>query len=201
MTQYIKAPHEIIYRALIDSDSIAIWKVPTGMTCHVHAFDARVGGRFRVSLTYDAPTGVGKKRPPYDIYHGRFVELVPNKRVVELDEFETEDPAVRGELKITIELAEKDGGTEVIGAHEGLPPGVSAADNELGWRMALEKLASFITPSAWPRTPGAGSSLRAADAGQDTAGHALRGRRLRCEPGFLRRFTSPAVCSAISTHV
>jgi hypothetical protein len=28
--------------------------VPDGMTCHVHAFDAREGGSFRISLTYDA---------------------------------------------------------------------------------------------------------------------------------------------------
>src|SRR5690349_13811703 len=31
-----------------------------GMRCHVHAFDARVGGKFRISLTHDASTGVGK---------------------------------------------------------------------------------------------------------------------------------------------
>lgn len=48
------------------------------MTCHVHAFDARVGGKFQVSLTYDAPTGVGKTTAHTDTYHGRFVELVPN---------------------------------------------------------------------------------------------------------------------------
>jgi uncharacterized protein YndB with AHSA1/START domain len=143
--QYIKAPRETIYRALVDPNAIAIWKVPTGMTCHVHAFDARVGGEFRISLTYDAPTGVGKTTAHTDTYHGRFAELVPNERVVEIDEFETEDPALRGEMKITIQLVDKDGGTEVVGVHEGLPPALSGADNELGWRMALEKLASFVT--------------------------------------------------------
>jgi len=34
--------------------------VPIGMTSHVHAFDAREGGLFRVSLTYDAPSSTGK---------------------------------------------------------------------------------------------------------------------------------------------
>jgi uncharacterized protein YndB with AHSA1/START domain len=115
------------------------------MTCHVHAFDARVGGKFRISLTYDAPTHIGKTTAQTDTYHGRFVELVPNKRVVEMDEFETEDPALRGEMKITIELTDKEDGTEVVGVHEGLPPGLRDADNELGWRIALEKLASFVT--------------------------------------------------------
>ncbi len=27
------------------------------MTCHVHAFDGRERGTFRISLTYDTPTG------------------------------------------------------------------------------------------------------------------------------------------------
>jgi uncharacterized protein YndB with AHSA1/START domain len=145
VTQHINAPREIIYRALVDPHAITIWKVPMGMTCHVHAFDARVGGKFRISLTYDAPTVGGKTAAHTDTYHGRFIELVPNKRVVEIDEFETGDPALCGEMKITIELVDRDGGTGVVGVHEGLPPGVSSADNELGWRMALEKLASFVT--------------------------------------------------------
>jgi len=29
--------------------------VPEGMTSEVHAFDARDGGEFRISLTYDTP--------------------------------------------------------------------------------------------------------------------------------------------------
>ena len=36
-----------------------------------------------------------------------------------------------------------DRGTDVVGLHENLPPGVSAADNETGWRMALAKLAAL----------------------------------------------------------
>lgn len=36
MTKYIKAPRELVYRALIDPEAIAIWKAPNGVTCHVH---------------------------------------------------------------------------------------------------------------------------------------------------------------------
>ena len=35
-------------------------------------------------------------------------------------------------------------GTDVLGVHENLPPGVGLADNETGWRMALDKLAAFV---------------------------------------------------------
>jgi uncharacterized protein YndB with AHSA1/START domain len=67
-----------------------------------------------------------------DTYHGHFVQLVPNERVVEVDEFETTDPAWGGEMTITIMLSDADdGGTELTAEHASVPPGVSAADNAL----------------------------------------------------------------------
>jgi uncharacterized protein YndB with AHSA1/START domain len=142
-----------VYAALVDADAIAKWKVPAGMTCHVHSFDAREGGTFRISLTYDAPTEAGKTTERTDTYHGRFVELVPDERVVEVDEFETEDPALRGEMTVTITLTDADGGTDVLGVHEGLPPGVPIADNEAGWRSSLARLAALV--EAEPPSDGA----------------------------------------------
>jgi 3-oxoacyl-[acyl-carrier protein] reductase len=95
------------------------------MTCQVHEFNVREGGTIRISLTYEEGQGTGKTTPHTDTYHGRFVELTLNERVVEVDEFETADPALQGEMRITITLADRDGGTEVVGVHEALPPGVS----------------------------------------------------------------------------
>jgi hypothetical protein len=53
-------------------------------------------------------------------------------------------PALRGEMTITITLVDADGGTDLRAVHDGLPPGVSPADNELGWRLALAKLAALV---------------------------------------------------------
>jgi uncharacterized protein YndB with AHSA1/START domain len=114
------------------------------MTCDVHAFDPREGGSFRISLTYDSQTANGKTTAHTDIYHGRFVKLVPNEKIVEVDEFETTDPALFGEMTITITLADADGGTELFATHDGLPRGLSPADNETGWQMALAKLAALV---------------------------------------------------------
>ena len=140
----IRAPRARVYRALLDAREVAAWMVPDGMTAHVHEFDPREGGAFRVSLTYDVPTGTGKTTPHTDTYHGRFVRLVPDELVVRVVEFETSDPALQGEMTFTIALRDADGGTEVIGTHDGLPRGVAPADNELGWRMALDKLAALV---------------------------------------------------------
>ncbi len=143
-TRHLKAPREAVYRALVDPRAVVRWKVPDGMSCHVHSFDAREGGSFRISLTYDVPSGTGKTTAHTDTYHGRFLKLVPNEQVVEVDEFETDDPSLRGEMTITITLADAGGGTILSAVHEGLPPGLSAADNETGWRMALERLAALV---------------------------------------------------------
>jgi len=118
--------------------------VPNGMTSHVHVFDPREGGLFRISLTYDEPTGTGKTTEHTDTYHGHFVKLVPNEQVVELMEFETADAAMRGEMTVRFTLTDADGGTDVHAVHDNLPPGVSPSDNELGWQMALDKLAAFV---------------------------------------------------------
>lgn len=143
-TREINAPREVVYRALLDPRAVARWKVPDGMTCQVHDFDPREGGSFRISLTYDAPTGTGKTTARTDTYHGRFVELVPGEKVVEIDEFETADPAMQGEMTVTLTLVEKDGKTTLHARHDGLPQGVSPEDNRAGWRMALEKLSALV---------------------------------------------------------
>ena len=57
---------------------------------------------------------------------------------------ETADPALQGEMTITISLADAEGGTEVVAVHDRLPPGLSPADNEAGWRSSLSKLAALV---------------------------------------------------------
>jgi uncharacterized protein YndB with AHSA1/START domain len=142
--RHVNAPREAVYRAILDANAVATWMVPDGMTSHVRAFDPREGGSFRISLTYDAPTGTGKSSAHTDTHHGRFVKLVPNEQVVEVVEFETADPSLRGEMTITFTLVDADGGTDVLAVHDDLPSGVSPADNELGWQSSLAKLAALV---------------------------------------------------------
>ncbi|KFE66447.1 SRPBCC family protein [Hyalangium minutum] len=140
----VNAPRSRVYRALLDARAVQAWMVPDGMTSHVHAFDAREGGTFRISLTYDAPTDTGKTTAQTDTHHGRFVKLVPDEQVIEVVEFETENPAMRGEMTITFTLTDADGGTELLAVHDGVPSGVPPSDNELGWQMSLAKLAALV---------------------------------------------------------
>lgn len=144
MNRHINAPRAAVYRALLDEDAIANWRVPAGMTSEVHEFDPREGGTFRVSLTYEEPTGAGKTTAHRDTYHGHFAKLIPNEQIVEVLEFETADPALRGMMTITTTLVDAHEGTDLFAVHDGLPSGVSLADNEAGWRDALDRLAALV---------------------------------------------------------
>src|SRR4051794_13165181 len=115
VTRHLSAPRSRVYAALIDGDAIPRWKVPREMTAEVHEFDGCEGGRYRVSLTYTAPDRAGKTSAHTDTYSGRFVRLVPDEQVVEVQEFETSDPALQGEMTSTITLADADdGGTDLV---------------------------------------------------------------------------------------
>jgi uncharacterized protein YndB with AHSA1/START domain len=154
----IAAPRAEVYAALVDADAVAQWRVPAGMTADVHVFDPRPGGAVRISLTYDAPDARGKTTAHTDTYRGRFVELVPNERVVEVDAFETDDPALEGEMTSTIELADADGGgTLLTASHAGLPPGLSEAANAEGWREALDRLAALVEDHPFEARRGTGT--------------------------------------------
>ncbi|SCL50922.1 SRPBCC family protein [Micromonospora chersina] len=144
VSQLVKAPRSAVYRALLDPVAVAKWRVPTGMSGHVHEFDAREGGSLRVSLTYEAPDNTGKSTAHTDTYHGRFVKLVPDRQVVEVVEFETDDPALGGAMTMTTTLTEVDGATEVVVVHDGIPDAIPAEDNETGTRMALANLARLV---------------------------------------------------------
>lgn len=133
-----------MYAALIDPALVTRWRVPSAMSCEVHEFDAREGGRVRVSLTYDDAGEAGKTSAHTDTYTGWFELLQPDRVVVEVDVFETDDPALQGALRSTIELVPVADGTELIAVHEDLPPGLDPAANEAGWNEALDRLAALV---------------------------------------------------------
>lgn len=113
------------------------------MTGKLHAFDGRVGGGFRLSLFYppDDSSFRGKTTEKEDLSEVRFVELVPQRKIVEAVTFVTDDLALKGEMTITVTFDEVPGGTEVTFACTDLPQGLRAEDNDEGARQSLEQLA------------------------------------------------------------
>ncbi len=183
--RFIRAPRARVYQMLLDPGMLPKWKVPDNMSMHIHEFEPQEGGRLRISLTYDDSAAAGKTNAATDTYHGRFEQLVPDELVVESDEFETFDPALQGTMTSTIRLADAPGGTELVATHDGLPPGVSSSDNELGWEMALDKLTALAERH--------GSEPAEARSTVRTAELALRGAQLRGDADALSELLDDAL--------
>jgi uncharacterized protein YndB with AHSA1/START domain len=145
-SRVIKALPQIIYQAYLNPDWLASWLPPRGMKARVDEFDPRAGGTYRIVLTYDDPNHVapGKSSAHGDVVRGRFLELVPGERIVQLVEFESDDPAFAGEMRMTWLLVPVPGGTNVIIRGENVPPGIRAEDHEAGFTSTLENLAAFV---------------------------------------------------------
>ncbi len=142
-SRIIKARPQALYEAFMDPDALIAWLPPAEMTGRIHAFDARVGGGYRMSLYYP-PTERsfrGKTSDREDMVDVRFVELVPSRRIVETVNFVTADPAFLGEMTIVVTFEAVPGGTEVTFLCRNLPPGLRPEDNEAGSRLSLEQLA------------------------------------------------------------
>ncbi|MBU9308086.1 polyketide cyclase [Burkholderia multivorans] len=47
-------------------------------------------------------------------------------------------------------VSDEDAGTRVDAVHGAVPPGVPAADNEIGWRTALARFAALVEDGGRP---------------------------------------------------
>jgi uncharacterized protein YndB with AHSA1/START domain len=148
----VNAPPEVVYRAFTDPEALAAWLSPGEMTGKVHAFDARVGGGYRMSLFYPASEqeSRGKTAEREDRFTARFVELSPPTRIVQAITFDSPDATFAGEMTMIVTLEPRDGGTEVTIAFENIPPGIRPEDNEAGTQSSLEKLAHYVERTANP---------------------------------------------------
>jgi uncharacterized protein YndB with AHSA1/START domain len=142
-SRIIRARPDELYAAFMDPAALVDWLPPDEMTGKIHAFDARVGGGYRMSLFYppDEHSLRGKTSEREDMVDVRFVELAPHRRIVEAVNFVTTDPAFVGEMTIVVTFEDVSGGTEVTFLCRNLPPGLRPEDNEAGSRLSLEKLA------------------------------------------------------------
>jgi uncharacterized protein YndB with AHSA1/START domain len=148
VSRLIKATRRDIFQAFLDANSMASWLPPESMRGEVHAFDAREGGVFRMSLVYEGEHPVpGKTSADTDTFQGRFVQLIPCERIVQAVEFDSNDPELAGEMTITWTLEDRSEGTEVGVLCENIPLGVRIEDNETGSRSTLKKLAAFVERS------------------------------------------------------
>ena len=144
-SRLIDASPERVYAALTDPEALAAWLPPEGMTATFEHFDPRPGGSYRLVLTYDEPSGgSGKATVDTDIVEARFVDLVPDARIVQEVDFVSDDPAFAGTMTMTWQLTPVDRATRIDVIADNAPDGISAEDHAAGLSSSLANLADHI---------------------------------------------------------
>jgi uncharacterized protein YndB with AHSA1/START domain len=139
----IRATPAAIYQALISAKALETWLPPVGMTGEILEFDPVPGGRYRMILRYVDGT-TGKSGGNQDIAEARFVELVPDQRVIQAVDFVSDDPRFAGTMTMSTLLTSLGDETEVRFVAEDVPEGISPEDHAAGMNSSLENLAKFL---------------------------------------------------------
>lgn len=145
-TMTVSAAPEAVYQALTDPGILLQWLPPAPMTGEFHAFDAREGGGYEMSLYYphEETSYRGKTAEKEDRVRVRFVELLPERRIKDVITFLSDDPAFAGEMHRTTTLRPVGSGTQITMLFEHLPPGLRPEDNAVGAELSLTQLARWF---------------------------------------------------------
>lgn len=141
----ILATPRAIFRAFTDPEALANWRAPAGMSAEVQSFDPRQGGGYRMVLRYKDSTGAtGKTSSVTDVVKARFLEIEPEKRIVEAIIFESDNPIFAGTMTLTTTMVAVNGGTKVCFVAEDVPEGISEEEHRRGMESSLKNLANLL---------------------------------------------------------
>ncbi len=117
----VPATRAEVYELWTDAERMPEWILDGGSA----TLDVRPGGKFHLDMHYE-----GKSYP----HDGEYLELRPPEKLVFtwLSQSTNWKPSI-----VTVELFEREGQTEVVLTHEGLPDMKSAKDHEGGWTEIL----------------------------------------------------------------
>ncbi|MBM6615023.1 SRPBCC domain-containing protein [Desemzia sp. RIT804] len=148
VSKVIDASPQTLYQAFMDPNSLVKWLPPEGMRGEISFFEPVVGGRFQLTLTYeDEYASQGKTTENSDALEGTFIELLPDKKIVEAGVFESDDSAFAGNMVMTWYFEEVVPGTKVTIIAENVPEGIKKEDHIDGLSSTLENLERFVKTS------------------------------------------------------
>ena len=135
--RFINAPRSRVYSAWTDPVELRKWFGPEKVRTNKLVTDARVGGKFHWDLT----TPEGEELTML----GEYRELQHDRKVVFTWQWQNDDDWTEHVSVVTVELFDRDGGTELRLKHENLPNEASRDGHNGGWNSALDKLERFLT--------------------------------------------------------
>ncbi len=133
----IKAPRDRVYAAWTDVEQLKQWFGPEKVRTRDIIADARVGGKYQWDL-------VDREGEEMTVF-GEYRELVPGRKIVFTWKFEDDEDWKNHTSVVTVELSDRDGGTELRLIHEQLPSEQSRNGHNDGWNSALDKLEKFVS--------------------------------------------------------
>jgi uncharacterized protein YndB with AHSA1/START domain len=143
-TKLIVASAEELYGAFGNGETLMEWLPPPNMTGRALEYQFREGGTYRIELRYrDGSHGAGKTTADSDISTGRFIDLVPNRKIRETVEFETDEVALAPGMTMTWTFEPRGDATEVTVMAENVPAAIDRADHIEGLTASLANLARF----------------------------------------------------------
>ena len=133
----IKAPRDRVYAAWTDPAQMKQWFGPENVRTRDLIADARAGGKFRWDLT----NSEGEEMTML----GEYRELEPGRKIVFTWQWQDDEDWENHISIVTVELSDRDGGTELRLRHEQLPNEESRNGHTRGWNSALDKLEKFFS--------------------------------------------------------
>lgn len=151
----IHADRETVFAALTGREALLAWLPPQGMHGRFERFDLRDGGSYRLVLTYDDASGSpGKTAADSDVSEVRIARIVPGELVEQHVDFESDDPAVQGTMRMAWRLRRTEDGTVVEFEARDVPEGIRARDHAEGLTSSLANLAAYLEPTEPTPRPG-----------------------------------------------
>ena len=134
--RFINAPRARVYEAWTNPAQLREWFGPENVQTRELVADARIGGKFRWDLT----NSEGEEMT----VHGEYRELQPGRKIVFTWQWDDDENWEEHVSLVTVELSDRDGGTEVRLIHEKLPSEESRDRHTEGWNSVLDKLEKFF---------------------------------------------------------
>jgi uncharacterized protein YndB with AHSA1/START domain len=129
----IPASPERVFRAWTDPGELTTWIGPEGVEVIGAEVDLRVGGDYRVAFR-------AQDREIVRVA-GTYLEIDPPRRLSFTWRVEGAD---REETRVTVELTEADGSTELVLTHERFLSEDFRAFHDVGWSSVLGRLAALV---------------------------------------------------------